>query len=108
VGVGSALGARVVERVMACASRSRNAIARRSRTTDRHSSAGQVRAAADRARCVDGTRRGGDETGRAESRVKVGEALVAWRELHDRTGTDGQRLFWVSFGPLRAPVPHPG
>jgi hypothetical protein len=40
--------------------------------------------------------------------MKVGEALTAWRERHGRTESDGRRLFWVSFGPLRIPVPHPG
>jgi hypothetical protein len=41
--------------------------------------------------------------------VKVGDALAAWRERHGRVD-DGEkrRLFWVKFGPLRVPVPHPG
>ena len=40
--------------------------------------------------------------------MNVGDALVAWREEHGRIPTRGQRLFWVSFGPFRVPVPHPG
>lgn len=40
--------------------------------------------------------------------MKTDDALAAWRTRHGRTDDGGRRLFWVGFGPLRLPVPHPG
>lgn len=40
--------------------------------------------------------------------MNVGEALAAWRSHHHRLEDGPKRVFWVTVGPLRIPVPHPG
>jgi hypothetical protein len=39
----------------------------------------------------------------------VGEALSQWRQAHGRSAEDAVgRVFWISLGPVRVPVPNPG
>ncbi len=40
--------------------------------------------------------------------MKVGAALAEWRKAHARDDGRGRRVFWLTVGPLRVPLPHPG